>query len=159
MKTIIGIMGPGKTSCEVLTTAFELGKAMANNHWVLLTGGRKVGVMHEALRGAKEADGLTMGILPDRDAHNLSEYVDLPVITGMGGARNVINILTSNVVVACGVGLGTTSEVALALKEGKPVILVQQTREAMDFFESFHQPNLHMAKSVDDVIALIKKYI
>lgn len=159
MKTVVGIMGPAKASLEVLETAYELGFAIAQSDWVLLTGGRRVGVMHEALRGTKDAGGLTLGILPDDKSDDLSEFVDMPIFTGMGSARNVINILTSKVIVACGTGLGTTSEIALALKSGKPVILIQQTREAIEFFSSFNLPNLHLTKTVDEVISLIKRYV
>ena len=159
MKTIVGIMGPGETTLEVLDTAYELGYAIAQQDWVLLTGGRRAGVMHEALRGAKDAGGLTIGILPDEKSNNLSEFVDMPVFTGMGSARNVINILTSKVIVACGTGLGTTSEIVLALKSGKPVILIQQTPEAIKFFRSLNISNLHIAETVDDTIGLIKSHV
>ena len=159
MKTIVGIMGPGKTDREVLEIAYELGFAIAQSDWVLLTGARRTGVMHEALRGAKDAGGLTLGILPDDKSNDLSEFVDMPVFTGMGSARNVINILTSRVIVACGTGLGTTSEIALALKSGKPVILIQQTQEAIEFFSSFNLSNLYLAKTIDEVIELIKNHV
>jgi len=159
METIIGIMGPGETSKEVLETAYKLGSAIAQKGWVVLTGGRRAGVMHEALRGAKESGGLTIGILPDDHAHDLSEFVDLSVMTGMGSARNMINILTSHVVIACGTGLGTTSEIVLALKAGKLVILIRQTEEAINFFTSFNIPNLHLVQTVNEVIELIEKHI
>ncbi len=159
MKTIVGIMGPGKTTGEVLETAYELGYAIAQHDWVLLTGGRRAGVMHEALRGAKDAGGMTLGILPDDKSDDLSEFVDMPIFTGMGSARNVINILTSKVIVACGTGLGTTSEIVLALKSGKPVILIQQTPEAINFFSSFNLSNLQIANTVDEVIELIKSHV
>lgn len=152
-------MGPGKTTGEVLETAYELGYAIAQHDWVLLTGGRRAGVMHEALRGAKDAGGMTLGILPDDKSDDLSEFVDMPIFTGMGSARNVINILTSKVIVACGTGLGTTSEIVLALKSGKPVILIQQTPEAINFFSSFNLSNLQIANTVDEVIELIKSHV
>ncbi len=63
-------MGPGETSGEVLETAYELGSVIAQQNRVLLTGGRRTGVMHEALRGPKGAQGLTLGILPDNEISN-----------------------------------------------------------------------------------------
>ncbi|MGB9793335.1 MAG: DNA-binding protein, partial [Thermacetogeniaceae bacterium] len=72
----------------------------------------------------KESGGLTVGILPDRHSGLASEYIDIPVVTGMGDARNYINVLTSDVVIALPGGAGTVSEVALALKNRKTVILL-----------------------------------
>ncbi len=159
MKTIIGVMGPGNAPREILRIAFELGHAIALEKWVLLTGGRRAGVMHEASRGAKEAGGLTLGILPGHDIFGLSEYVDIPIFTGMGNARNVINIQTSRVVIACGTGLGTTSEIVLALKEGKSVALIKQTPEAAAFLESLTCPNLYPVNTVEEAIALVKEKV
>ncbi|MGA7100521.1 MAG: hypothetical protein WB019_09665, partial [Pseudolabrys sp.] len=88
--------------------------------------------------GAKNADGnaLTIGILPGKDKKELSDCVDVGIVTGMDNARNNINILSSDVVIACGYGgSGTASEIALALKSGKPVILLNERRECIDFFE------------------------
>lgn len=66
-KTVIGVMGPGDNATkEECDSAFELGKLIANKGWILLTGGRNVGVMEAASRGAKEAGGLTIGILPGK---------------------------------------------------------------------------------------------
>jgi uncharacterized protein (TIGR00725 family) len=113
-----------------------MGRLIAERGWVVLTGGRPLGVMAAACAGAKEVPGsLTLGILPDSTG-GVGADVDLAVFTGMGDARNVINVLTSDVVVACGVeGPGTASEIALALKAGKPVILVGASPEAVGFFQ------------------------
>lgn len=124
-KTIIGVMGPGAGATEVdKKRAHELGKKIAENGWVLLSGGRNVGVMDAVSRGAHDAGGLVIGILSGKDGNDAPEGVDIPIITGMGGGRNVINVLSSDVVVACGMGAGTASEVAHAIKLGKPTILL-----------------------------------
>jgi uncharacterized protein (TIGR00725 family) len=108
---------------------------LAERGWIVLTGGRPAGVMAAACAGAKEVpDSLTLGILPG--AEGAGPDVDIAVFTGMGEARNVINVLTSDVVVACGVeGPGTASEVSLALKLGKPVILLAARPAARVFFD------------------------
>ncbi len=123
-QVIIGVMGPGGASEADKQAAESLGEQIALNDWILLTGGRPSGVMHAASRGAKSAGGLTVGILPGEDPSEASRYVDIPVCTGMGSARNNINVLTSSVVVACGSGAGTLSEIMLAIKAGRPLILL-----------------------------------
>jgi uncharacterized protein (TIGR00725 family) len=78
--------------------------------------------MEAAAKGAKEAGGITIGILPgDREA-DANPYIDIPIVTAMGNARNVINVLTSHAVIAIEGSYGTLSEIALALKCRVPVI-------------------------------------
>ncbi|MGB3692984.1 MAG: TIGR00725 family protein [Spirulinaceae cyanobacterium] len=157
MKTIIGIMGPGKNALPIdLENAYQLGKLIAKQGWVLLTGGRKAGVMEAANQGAKAADGLTIGILPGNDYQGVSEAVDIAIITDMGNGRNNINVLSSQVVVACGMGAGTASEIALALKANKPVILLPNQPESYQFFQSLSQDNLYLVEDVESAIAKIK---
>lgn len=117
-------MGGGKASEGHRRMAFELGAQIAREGWILLNGGRNSGIMDASAKGAWEAGGITLGILPDETPHQASPYIGIPVLTGMGSARNCINVLTSHVVVACPGGAGTISEVALALKYGRPVILL-----------------------------------
>ena len=138
-ETVIGVMGPGKdASNDVLSLAEELGSLVAKNGWALLTGGRSEGVMEAASKGAKRFGGLTIGILPfrDFDASTVSSYVDIPILTGLGDARNAINVLTSQVVLVCGIGSGTASEVALAIKANRPVVFVAPNQTTVNFFRS-----------------------
>lgn len=123
-RAIIGVMGGAAVDAEVAQEAYELGALVAQNGWVLLNGGRACGVMDASARGAREAGGLTVGVLPDDSTNNVSAFIDVPIVTGMGAARNVINVLSSDVVVACPGSAGTLSEVALALKAGRTVILL-----------------------------------
>jgi len=149
-KIIIGIMGPGEGATEIdIENARQLGLKIAQNGWTVLTGGRSSGVMHAAMRGAKAGNGLTIGVLPGQNKNGMSPYVDIPVITGMGEARNAINILSSDAVVACGIGLGTTSEISLALKNRKPVILYETGKLSEDFFSSFdRKPHIADASNI-----------
>ncbi|MEA5510818.1 TIGR00725 family protein [Crocosphaera sp. UHCC 0190] len=141
-KPIIGVMGPGELATETdIKNAYELGKLIAQEGWILLTGGRNVGVMDAASKGAKEFGGLTIGILPDNNTKNLSEFIDIPIVTDLGNARNNINVLSSDVIIACGMGLGTASEIALALKNNKPVIFLNENPESKHFFKQL-SPNL-----------------
>lgn len=124
-KFIVGVMGGGEgASKEVCESAYELGKLIAKEGWVLLNGGRQVGVMEASARGAKEHGGITVGILPDRNTELASSFIDIPIITGMGDGRNFLNVMSSDVVVALPGRAGTISEIALALKNGKIVILL-----------------------------------
>lgn len=153
-KPIIGVMGPGAKARSIdLTHAYELGQQIAASDWILLTGGRNVGVMEAASRGAQALGGLTLGILPDQDTSQASSFLDIAICTGLGQARNVVNVLSSNVVIACGLGLGTASEIALALKHHKPVILLGIDNASQHFF-------LQMANNVyavETVAAAIKR--
>ncbi len=159
-KTIIGVMGPGNNPTSVdLENAYQLGKLIAESGWILLTGGRNAGVMDAACHGAKSAGGLTIGILPDNNKRNISPHVDIPIITDMGNARNNINVLSSDVVIACGMGLGTASEVALAIKNSKKVILLTQNRDSIQFFLNLAPENVLCATNSQNTITLVKEIL
>ncbi len=159
-KIVIGVMGPGAGARESdQQNAYELGKLIAQEGWVLLTGGRNAGVMNAANMGAKAANGLTIGILPTADDSGVSEAVDIAIITNMGNARNNINVLSSNVVIACGMGAGTASEVALALKANKPVVLLSDHQESQGFFTSLSSSMVFVAETPAAAIAIAKDLI
>lgn len=159
-KIIIGVMGPGKGATEQdIERASELGRLIAQAGWVLLTGGRNVGVMEAASKGAKEAGGFIVGILPSESKTGVSEFVDIPICTEMGSARNNINVLSSDVVVACGSGAGTTSEIMLALKAEKPVILLNPSANLTSFIAELPYPEPHIAQSAEQVINIIQDLI
>ncbi len=159
-KTIIGVMGPGNGAAEQdKHNAAELGRQIAQNNWVLLTGGRKAGVMDAASRGAREAGGLVIGILPDADKRQMSDYVDIPIVTGLGFARNSMNVLTSDVVVACGIGPGTTSEIAYAIRAEKPLILLTDDKEAVAYFKKLSQGKIHITHDYKEAVRQVKKLL
>jgi len=157
---IIGVMGPGEQArpCD-LDTAYALGQQIAQAGWIVLTGGRDRGVMEAASQGAKAAGGLTIGILPSQDLAHASAAVDIPILTGLGNGRNIINVLSSQVVVACGMGAGTASEIALAVKTGKPVVLLNGTAASDRFFLELAPALVHIAASVDRAMHLIRGQI
>ncbi|HEY9727623.1 MAG TPA: cytochrome [Chroococcales cyanobacterium] len=156
-KILIGVMGPGAGASEVdRKNAYELGKLIAQEGWVLLTGGRNMGVMDAANQGAKAANGLTVGILPTDSDRGISDAVDIAIFTDMGSARNNINVLSSDVVIGCGMGTGTASEVALALKANKSVILLSEHPESQQFFKSLSAARVSIAQTPVDAIAIVK---
>jgi uncharacterized protein (TIGR00725 family) len=157
---IIGVMGAGESATQIdQDNGYQLGKQIAQQGWILLTGGRNIGVMDAASRGAKAGGGLTIGILPGSNAAAASPAVDIAIVTGMGSARNNINVLSSHVVVACGVGLGTVSEIALALKADKPVICLNEHPQMHYFFSTFSRKNLFQATDILTAVSLIKTII
>lgn len=150
-------MGPGAGASEdVLRAAYELGALVAREGFVLLTGGRASGVMEAASRGAREAGGLVVGVLPGDDASDASASVDVAIVTGAGQARNNVNVLTSRAVVACGMGAGTASEVALALKAQRPVVLLHAGREAELFFKQLGGEMVSIAESPRHALELVR---
>ena len=149
-QTIIGIMGPGNNVPDAdLQLAYTLGKAVAQRGWVVLTGGRPAGVMEAASLGAASVGGTVLGILPDAQGTQVARGVTLPIVTGMGNARNAINILSSHGIIACGLGLGTISEIALALKAQKPLVMMPYNQLAKDFFETFAPGQLQVTDNVN----------
>jgi uncharacterized protein (TIGR00725 family) len=124
VRTVIGVMGGAVADEAVLENARETGRLIAEEGWVLLTGGRDAGVMAAASQGASDAGGLVIGVLPGDSTEGTAPHVDVAIPTGMGDARNAINVLASQVVIALPGGAGTVSEIALALKSGRPVVLL-----------------------------------
>ncbi len=123
-RVIVGVVGGAAADEATSAIAHELGRLIAREGWVLLNGGRRTGVMEASARGAREGGGLTIGILYDDDPDLASASLDIVIPTGMGSGRNVINVLASDVVIACRGSGGTLSEIALALRVGRPVILL-----------------------------------
>lgn len=126
---IIGVMGSGRKSPHE-HLAYQLGCLIAREGYILLTGGGG-GIMEAASRGAAETNGIVVGILPSNGPEDPrygiypNPYVTIPIYTGMSDARNVINVKSSDVVAVLPGGGGTLSEIGLALKSKKPVIVIR----------------------------------
>lgn len=152
MRTVVGVMGAGRTlDARAQDIAYRLGAAVAKHGWVLLTGGSACGVMDAASHGAHDAGGLVIGVLRGETAEEASEYVDIAINTGMGDARNVINVLSSDVVIALPGGPGTLSEVALALKSERNVIVLGW--DPGDAMREAASGRLYAAGTVEEAIA------
>jgi hypothetical protein len=117
----IGVIGAGQDKDETNQRAFEVGREIARAGAILICGGLG-GVMEAASRGAREEKGTTVGILPGPDKDEANPHIDIPIPTDFGHARNAIVVRASDAVIAVGGGYGTLSEIALALKMGKPVM-------------------------------------
>jgi uncharacterized protein (TIGR00725 family) len=118
---IIAVIGGANPAPEEAAAAEAVGRALAEGGAILICGGRG-GVMEAACRGAKAADGLTIGILPGPHRGEANPYVDIPIVTGIGAARNAIIARTAQAAVAVGGSYGTLSEIAFALAFGVPVV-------------------------------------
>jgi len=159
-KTIIGVIGPGNGARQKdIKLAIELGRLVAKQGWALLTGGRNGGVMNAASRGAQEEDGLVIGILPSEDGKEASEYLDIRICTGIGSARNNINVLSSDAVIACGSGVGTTSEIMLAFKADKPIILLNQSDKTLRFIKKISPYNPNIVQTPEQAISRIQELL
>ncbi len=117
----IAVVGAGRASPHDLEAARRIGRLLAEGGAVVVTGGLG-GVMEAACAGAREANGLTVGILPGLDRSAANPHVVVAVATGLGDARNALVVRAADVVVAVGGEHGTLSEIALALKAGRPVV-------------------------------------
>jgi len=159
-RIIIGLMGPGEAATpDENEIAYALGAAIAKENWTLLTGGREFGIMDAAMKGASDNNGLTIGILPGNTTEGASRHAHLKIITGMGSARNTINVLSSHAIVVLGMAAGTASEVSLAIKANKKVILLAQDELTVMFFKKIGTYRITAVNTVEEVISLLKDYI
>ncbi len=120
----IAVVGDGNANRKTYNPAIEVGAAIADSKSVLICGGLG-GVMEGSAKGAKERGGLTVGILPGESSKEANHYIDIKIATGLGHARNAIVARAADAVIAVGGEYGTLSEVALALKMGKPVVYLE----------------------------------
>lgn len=118
---IIGVIGTGEAEKELLDLAEEVGRLLAKENVIVVTGGLG-GVMEAACKGAYSEGGVTVGILPTDKKEDANPYVKIPIPTGMGEMRNSLIVRASDALIAIGGGYGTLSEIALALKTGKKVV-------------------------------------
>jgi len=117
----IGVIGGQFCSDEEGRLAYEVGTELARRGAGIVCGGLG-GVMEAACKGAKAEGGVTIGILPGPFCGDANPYVDYPIATDMGQARNAIIVRTSDAVIAVGGEYGTLTEIAMALKMGKKVV-------------------------------------
>ena len=149
---IAAIIGPGEGATDHnITQAFNVGSICAQKGYTVLTGGRKSGVMHSALEGAKAHNGTTIGILPGSDANDASEFVDIPICTNMGQSRNLVNILSADVIISVGMGPGTASEISLAVKHEKHVYMLADHPSHATFFDSLSEKKFIHLSSLEQL--------
>ena len=144
----IAVIGGYQCSKRIGRIAYEVGQRIAREGWVLVCGGRE-GVMEEACRGAKDAGGVTVGILPSCDGKDANKYVDITIPTGLGYARNVLVVRAASGIIAVDGRYGTLSEIAFAFNDPRPIVGI----------ETWKVPGLHQAKSPEAAINYLKRKI
>jgi uncharacterized protein (TIGR00725 family) len=117
----VAVVGPGDASARQAEAAEQVGRGLAQAGAVVVCGGLG-GVMAAACRGAAQAGGTTIGILPGNERGAANEWAQVVIPTGMGEMRNALVVRAADAVIAVGGAYGTLSEVALALKTGVPVV-------------------------------------
>jgi uncharacterized protein (TIGR00725 family) len=147
-RRLVAVCGESDPQTSLAELAFELGRGIAQRDAVLVCGGL-TGVMEHAARGARAAGGLTIGLLPGEDIDDANPYIDLAIATGLGHARNAILARSADGVVALGGGLGTLSEIALALRNKRPTIGIQTWRFDRD---GRTEPELPIAANPKDAL-------
>jgi uncharacterized protein (TIGR00725 family) len=153
--TVIG--SSGLISQSVIALAEEVGQVIARKGALLITGG-KDGVMEAVSRGAKTAGGTTIGILPDHSETGVNPHVDIPLATGIGYARNYINIVSSNAVISIGGSGGTLSEIGYAIALKKRIILLNNSGGVTEMIikntSLFPDADIHVAESSEEAVRL-----
>ena len=149
----VTVVGAAECDERLAQLAFETGQELARSGAILLCGGRG-GVMSAACAGARAGGGLTIGVLPGADAAESppNPHLDVALWSGLGQARNLVLVLSGRAVIAIGGGWGTLSEVALALKHGRRVVLL----ESWDLRrpDGAAEPNLRRAASAAEAVAM-----
>ena len=118
---MIGVIGGGQCSPDIELIAEEVGSLIAKKGAVLICGGLS-GVMEAACRGAKKSNGTTIGVLPGNRKTEANLFIDIPIVTGMADARNIIIVRSSDAVIAIDGKYGTLSEISFCLVYNVPVI-------------------------------------
>lgn len=150
MRTLVAVIGGAAPTDEEQVAAEAVGRALAEGGAVLVCGGRG-GVMEAACRGARQVGGLTVGILPGGDLNGANPYLDIPILTGIGVARNSIVARSARAVIAIGGSYGTLSEIAYALRFGVPVIGLG----TWEIEREGHPPvPIHRASTPEEAVAL-----
>lgn len=120
-KRFIAVIGGSDCTPEEARLAEEVGRGLARNGAVLICGGLG-GIMEAACKGASAEGGLTVGILPGGSRQTANPYVNIPIVTNLGEARNIIVVKSAEAIIAIGGGYGTLSELGHALRNGTPVV-------------------------------------
>ena len=155
---IIAVIGDSTCSAQEAKLAETVGESLAQRGATIVCGGLG-GVMEAACRGAKSKDGLTVGILPGQDASMANPWVDIPIVTGIGEARNVIVVKSAQAVIAIGGSYGTLSEIAYALKSSIPVIGLNTWSLSRNKREDDSIIRVQTAgEAVDKAVALARKH-
>ena len=155
------VIGYNDSGCDphCTDTAYQVGYNIAKQKAVLITGGMG-GVMHAASRGAHDAGGISVGIIPDSDPTKSNEFCDVVIPTGLGYMRNFVNIHAADGVIIVGGGVGTLSEMCAAYMYDKPMVSVQDTGGMADqmggkYLDYRKKQLIHQASTPSEAVNLI----
>lgn len=156
---IIGVIGDSEADPPTLSLAYEVGTCIAKNNAILVCGGLG-GVMQEACRGAKAHGGTTIGVLPGKDRTHCNPYVDIPITTGLEEGRNLVIVNTADGLIAIRGGYGTLTELAFALKIGKPVVGLHTWKLIKEGISKDHFPAKTTAQeAVEQILILTRQHV
>lgn len=145
----VGIIGPGDGGSKECESAHFIAYTLAKAGFSIICGGRG-GVMQAASRGARDAGGIAVGILPEEDASMANKYLSVAIPSGMGEMRNAIIARSSICLVAIGGGMGTISEMALGLKWGKQVFAL---------YEDVQLQGARIAANTDELLEFVVRWL
>jgi uncharacterized protein (TIGR00725 family) len=148
MAKVIGVIGAGVATSVQCEAATEVGRLIARRGWYLVCGGLG-GVMEAVARGTHESGGVTIGLLPGNNREAANNFITIPIATGLGEGRNLLIVRAADLLIAIGGKYGTLSEIALALKIGKPVIGL----------DSWDIPGVIRASSPEDAVRHARKLL
>ena len=156
------VIGSGDGS-KYMKTSYDIGRYIAEQNWVLISGG-KSGIMEAASKGAAEAGGIVIGILPEYSSDTANRYCNIVIPTGIGYARNLVNVLSGDVIVSIGGKSGTLSEMAYAWQFQKPIISCIFTggwsgRLADIEIDDRKGSEIYKAASLEDVFTYLNKIL
>ena len=117
----IGVIGGAKPDPEFRKIAFKIGQLIGEKGAILVCGGLS-GIMEAAARGAKQTEGLTIGILPGNSPQDANPYIDIAIATGLGYSRNSLVAMNADVLIAIDGQYGTLTEIAYGCIYGKKII-------------------------------------
>ena len=157
---VVAVVGPGEEATQdAIDDAEATGAEIAERGWITLTGGRDAGVMAAAARGAAGRGGLSVGLLPGASPAEAAPALTIALATGLGESRNALIATGADALVACGMNAGTASEVALALRARKPIVLLRPAPHVEEFFRALSAEGavlLHAARSPAAALAWLE---
>ena len=164
-KGIIGVVGSGSGDLDekIYEIAEKLGFLIAQENFAVVCGGL-FGIMEAVCKGAKSANGFTIGFIPSLDKKTANSYVDLIIPTGMGEARNFILVSTADAIITIGGESGTLSEIAFAWKISKPIISLSTTggwsaKLADTKIDNRRNDKIYSAQTPEDAIDIVKNLL
>ena len=155
-RRLLAVVGPGEgATLDEIAAAERVAELAARAGWLITCGGRNLGVMAAAARGAARGGGWSIGLLPSRNPDDGATELTVSLPTGLGELRNALIAESCEAMVACGMSLGTATEVAFALRLGKPVVLLRPDKTTREFFVGLAPRQVKLADSADQVLKLL----